>query len=61
MESQRTIPPNIRKPTAKRVTENVYEDGGDFGIVGDQFEGLFNGFGSCSSPAVEEVGGFTTV
>ena len=33
-------------------TEDVDEDGGDFGVVGDEFEGFFDCFGSCSSTTI---------
>ena len=33
-------------------TKDIDEDGGDFGVVRDEVEGFFNGFGSCSAPNI---------
>lgn len=43
------------------ATENVYKDGGDFGIAGDEVEGLFNSLRSGSTTNIKEIGRGTTI
>jgi hypothetical protein len=52
IESQRTMPPERLDWSAGLRTKDVDEDGGDFGVVGDEFEGFFDGLGSCPSTTV---------
>jgi len=55
MESHRTMPPSVRSADGREVTKDVDKDSGDFGIVGDEFEGFFDGFGGGSSSDVFHV------
>jgi hypothetical protein len=55
IESQRTMPPFVRNANCRIVTKDIDKDGGDFGIVGDEFEGFFDGFGGGSSSDVFHV------
>lgn len=43
------------------IIEDVDEDGGDFGVVGDEFEGFFDGGRGGIVIDVEEVSGFIVV
>lgn len=47
--------------TADNTTEDVDEDGGNFGVASDQFESLLDGGGGSTATHVEEVGGLATV
>ena len=47
--------------TSDDTAKDVDEDGCDFGVAGDEVEGLFDGLRSGSSANVEEVGGLAAV
>jgi hypothetical protein len=49
------MPPAVREVNREGVTKDIDEDGCDFGIVSDEFEGFFDGFGSGSSSDVFTV------